>query len=37
MAACRANGAQAINYVTSHAVEGFRNERLFNLLKNDSV
>jgi pullulanase len=27
-----ADGAQAINYVTSHAVEGFSNERLFNLL-----
>jgi hypothetical protein len=29
-----ADGAQAVNYVTSHAVEGFRNERLFNLLNN---
>jgi hypothetical protein len=32
-----ADGAQAINYVTSHDVEGFRNERLFNLLNNNGV
>jgi glycosidase len=31
------DGAQAINYVTSHDVEGFRNERLFNFLINNSV
>ena len=27
-----ADGSQAINYVTSHDVEGVRNERLYNLL-----
>ena len=32
-----ADGAQAINYVTSHDVEGFRNERLFNFLNNNGV
>jgi pullulanase len=32
-----ADGAQAINYVTSHDVEGFRNERLYNLLNNNGV
>ena len=26
------DGAQAVNYLTSHDVEGFRNERLFNFL-----
>ena len=26
------DGAQAVNYVTSHDVEGFRNERLFDFL-----
>jgi pullulanase len=31
------DGAQAINYVTSHDVEGFRNERLFNFLNNNGV
>jgi 1,4-alpha-glucan branching enzyme len=31
------DGAQAINYVTSHDVEGFRNERLFNFLINNGV
>jgi len=31
------DGAQAINYVTSHDVEGLRNERLFNLLNNNGV
>ncbi len=31
------DGAQAINYVTSHDVEGFRNERLFNFLVNNGV
>jgi 1,4-alpha-glucan branching enzyme len=29
--------SQAINYVTSHDVEGFRNERLFNFLPNNGV
>ena len=32
-----ADGSQAINYVTSHDVEGFRNERLYNLLNNNGV
>ena len=31
------DGAQAINYVTSHDVEGFRNERLFDFLNNNGV
>ena len=31
------DGAQAINYVTSHDVEGFRNERLYNLLNNNGI
>ncbi|MDH4361987.1 MAG: alpha-amylase family glycosyl hydrolase [Nitrospirota bacterium] len=31
------DGTQAINYVTSHDVEGFRNERLFNFLINNGV
>jgi pullulanase len=26
------DGAQAVNYVTSHDVEGFRNERLYNAI-----
>jgi hypothetical protein len=26
------DGAQAVNYITSHDVEGFRRERLFNML-----
>jgi 1,4-alpha-glucan branching enzyme len=26
------DGAQAINYITSHDVQGFRNERIYNLL-----
>jgi pullulanase len=30
-------GQQAINYVTSHDVGGFRNERLYNLLQNNGV
>lgn len=29
--------SQAINYVTSHDVEGYRNERLFNFLVNNRV
>ncbi|MCK1512560.1 alpha amylase [Bradyrhizobium sp. 190] len=32
-----ADGSQAINYVTSHDVEGVRNERLYNLLNNNGV
>jgi 1,4-alpha-glucan branching enzyme len=32
-----ADGTQAINYVTSHDVEGFKNERLYNLLNNNGV
>lgn len=28
------DGAQAINYITSHDVEGFRRERLFTMLQN---
>ncbi len=31
------DGAQAVNYVGSHDVEGFRNERLFNFLRNNGV
>jgi pullulanase len=31
------DGAQAVNYITSHDVEGFRNERLFNFLQNNGV
>jgi 1,4-alpha-glucan branching enzyme len=31
------DGAQAVNYVTSHDVEGFRNERLFEFLRNNGV
>ncbi len=30
------DGAQAINYITSHDVEGFRRERLYNYLLNGS-
>ena len=32
-----ADGAQAVNYVGSHDVEGFRNERLFTFLRNNGV
>jgi 1,4-alpha-glucan branching enzyme len=32
-----ADGAQAVNYVTSHDVGGFRNERLYELLHNNGV
>jgi pullulanase len=32
-----ADGAQAVNYVTSHDVEGFRNERLYEFLNNNRV
>ncbi|HEY7494780.1 MAG TPA: alpha-amylase family glycosyl hydrolase [Candidatus Tectomicrobia bacterium] len=31
------DGAQAINYVTSHDVEGFRNERLYDFLNNNQI
>lgn len=31
------DGAQAVNYVTSHDVEGFRNERLYNYLAHNGV
>lgn len=31
------DGAQAILYLTSHDVEGFRNERLFNFFANNGV
>jgi pullulanase len=31
------DAAQAINYNTSHDVQGFRNERLFNYLENNGV
>ena len=32
-----ADGAQAVNYVGSHDVEGYRNERLFNFLQNNGI
>jgi 1,4-alpha-glucan branching enzyme len=32
-----ADGAQAVNYLGSHDVEGFRNERLFNFLLNNGI
>ncbi len=31
------DGAQAVIYLTSHDVEGYRNERLFNFLENNHV
>jgi glycosidase len=31
------DGTQAVNYVGSHDVEGFRNERLFNFLENNGI
>jgi 1,4-alpha-glucan branching enzyme len=31
------DGSQAVNYVTSHDVEGFHNERLYNYLNNNQV
>jgi 1,4-alpha-glucan branching enzyme len=31
------DGAQAINYVTSHDVGGWRKERLYNLLENNGI
>jgi pullulanase len=32
-----ADGAQAVNYITSHDVEGYRRERLFNFLQNNGI
>ncbi|MBD1805461.1 alpha amylase [Microcoleus sp. FACHB-SPT15] len=31
------DGSQAVNYVTSHDVEGFGNERLYNYLENNGI
>jgi hypothetical protein len=31
------DGSQAVNYVTSHDVEGFRKERLYNFLLNNNL
>ncbi|MDP9696708.1 UNVERIFIED_ORG: 1,4-alpha-glucan branching enzyme [Arthrobacter globiformis] len=31
------DGAQAVNYLGSHDVEGYRNERLYNFLQNNDV
>jgi pullulanase len=31
------DGAQAVNYITSHDVEGFRRERLYNFLLNNQL
>lgn len=31
------DGAQAVNYLTSHDVEGYRNERLYDFLRNNGV
>ena len=31
------DGAEAVNYVGSHDVEGFRNERIFNFLQNNGI
>jgi pullulanase len=31
------DGPEAVNYVTSHDVEGFRNERLYNFLNNNGI
>jgi len=31
------DGTEAVNYLGSHDVEGFRNERLFNFLQNNGV
>jgi len=31
------DGSQSINYVTSHDIEGYRNERLYNFLNNNGV
>ncbi|KAK3382721.1 putative alpha amylase, catalytic domain subfamily [Lasiosphaeria ovina] len=31
------DGAQAINYITSHDIEGFRKERLYNFLSSNGI
>jgi pullulanase len=31
------DGSQAVNYLGSHDVEGFRNERFFNFLQNNGI
>ena len=31
------DGAQAVNYLGSHDVEGFRNERIYNFLNNNGI
>jgi 1,4-alpha-glucan branching enzyme len=31
------DGAQAVNYITSHDIEGYRKERLYNFLKSDGI
>ena len=31
------DGAQAVNYITSHDIGGFRNERIYNFLQNNQV
>ncbi len=31
------DGSQAVNYITSHDVEGFRNERFYNYLDNNGI
>jgi pullulanase len=32
-----ADGSQAVNYITSHDVEGWRNERIYSYLENNGV
>jgi len=31
------DGAQAVNYITSHDIEGYRKERLYNFLTNNGI
>jgi 1,4-alpha-glucan branching enzyme len=31
------DGAQAVNYITSHDIEGYRKERLYNFLKSNGI
>jgi len=31
------DGSQSVNYLTSHDVEGYRNERLYNFLNNNGI
>ncbi|KAK0730998.1 glycoside hydrolase superfamily [Lasiosphaeris hirsuta] len=31
------DGAQAVNYITSHDIEGWRKERLYNFLKSNNI